>query len=629
MALYVSALNGGSNNHPTTSEEANGYATDFVNEGIVGSYTNTNSVAPMTGAFAVNAQGTPDMTVAVTSGVAYVTATPSGQSSQSMRVRLSANENVTIAANSSGSTKYDWVYIKIDPTNANNPNLAGDNVATLVTSRSTSNTSDDGTPPTYGVNIAVVTVANGASSITNGNIRDTRVQASATSVDTAVTTGWVQNTLPSVSSVTANGNRSYSVVFGSSVASTLSPGMRLRTTRTSAAPQNAFSLDGANDYYNDTTVSGMTFTDDFSVSAWVYCTAYTQSGIVSRYNGTSGWALFMNTDGTIFLRGYNASSANYSGVASYQSIPLNRWVHISAQLDMSTFTATTTTSYIMIDGVNVPAVVARAGTNPTALVQAGNLEIGSFNAGTAPFAGYIDQVAVYSAKVTQATHLAAMNQALTGSETSLISAYSNGSTTDLNTTNANNLTAQNGATTVANSPFGNNGVSSTLDYAKVTAVATTTATVVVPSGCTIPTTGGVSAVAYSTQSNPFGWIDDESIRWIFPMAGWTLSPTGFSGTVESNNSIYRQDGNLVRGYIEISGTSNATTLTFTLPVAPKKTTRLTGFSVSDNGAAVTTSGRIDITAGSLTATAYKDLASNTWTNINGKAIRGWFMYEAA
>jgi len=179
MALYVSALNGGSNNHPTTSEEANGYATDFVNEGIVGSYTNTNSVAPMTGAFAVNAQGTPDMTVAVTSGIAYVTATPSGQSSQSLRVRLSANQNVTISANSSGSTKYDWVYLKIDPTNANNPNLAGDNVATLVTSRSTSNTSDDGTPPTYGILLAVVTVANGATSITNGNIRDARVRANA------------------------------------------------------------------------------------------------------------------------------------------------------------------------------------------------------------------------------------------------------------------------------------------------------------------------------------------------------------------------------------------------------------------------------------------------------------------
>jgi hypothetical protein len=39
----------------------------------------------------------------------------------------------------------------------------------------------------------------------------------------------------------------------------------------------------------------------------------------------------------------------------------------------------------MIDGVNVPASVTRGGTNPTSLIQAGNLEIGSINGGTATF----------------------------------------------------------------------------------------------------------------------------------------------------------------------------------------------------------------------------------------------------
>jgi hypothetical protein len=323
--------------------------------------------------------------------------------------------------------------------------------------------------------------------------------------------GWT-SLVQNISTVTANGNRSYTLGFDASVSSILSDGMRLRTTRTSAATTNAFSLDGANDYYNDTTVAGMTFTDDFSVSAWVYPTAYGGTTIVSRYNGTSGWMFLINTDGTVSLRGYNAGAANLSRVDSYQSVPLNRWTHVSAQLDMSTFTATTTTSYVMIDCVNVPAVVSRTGTNPTALIQAGNLEVGSFNAGASPFAGYIDQVAIYSAKVTQATHLAAAHQGLTGSETSLISAYANGSVTDLNTTNANNLTAQNGATTVASAPWGNRGTSSTLDYALVMAVSTTNVTVQVPEGCTIPTSGGVSAVAYSTQANPYGFVSDKG-RW--------------------------------------------------------------------------------------------------------------------
>jgi hypothetical protein len=322
--------------------------------------------------------------------------------------------------------------------------------------------------------------------------------------------GWTVG-LPAVSSVTALGNRSYTVDFADTVSNVISEGMRIRTTRTVASTQNAFSLDGSNDYYNKTSPAGMTFTDDFSVSAWVYLTAYQAGNIASRYNGTSGWAFQVKADGTVQMIGFNAGAANYSFVKSYQSIPLNKWVHISAQLDMSTFTATTTTSYVMIDGVNVPATVTRGGSNPTALIQAGNLEIGTLNTAE-PFAGYIDQVAIYSAKVTQATHLAAMHQGLTGSETSLISAYVNGSVTDLNTTNANNLTAQNGATGIASSPFGNRATSSTLDYALVMKVDDDEITVQVPEGCTIPTSGGVSAVAYSTQANPYGFVSDKG-RW--------------------------------------------------------------------------------------------------------------------
>lgn len=182
MAIFTNILRGGSNNHETTAENANAIATDFIAEGIVGAVANTSGVAPATGGFAVNAQGTPDMTVAVGSGVAYVTATPSGQASQSLRVYNNASANVTIAANSTGSTRYDYIYLSVDATNANNPNLAGDNVSTLVVSRSTSASSDDGTPPTYGYLLARVAVSNGATSITNGNITDMRSETAPTAV---------------------------------------------------------------------------------------------------------------------------------------------------------------------------------------------------------------------------------------------------------------------------------------------------------------------------------------------------------------------------------------------------------------------------------------------------------------
>jgi hypothetical protein len=184
MSIFTSLLTAGTNSHQETSENANAVATDFVSQGVIGAITNTSGVAPSTGAFAVNAQGTPNMTVAVSSGVAYVTATPTSQNSQTFRVRNTASVNVTISANSSGSTKYDWIYLQIDATKAANPAVDASDVATLVVSRSSSSTADNGTPPTYGYNLAVVTVANAASSITNGNIADKRTLASSSPANT-------------------------------------------------------------------------------------------------------------------------------------------------------------------------------------------------------------------------------------------------------------------------------------------------------------------------------------------------------------------------------------------------------------------------------------------------------------
>ncbi len=326
---------------------------------------------------------------------------------------------------------------------------------------------------------------------------------------TATSQGWTPlGDVPDT--VTANGNRNYDLQFNGVVhTSTLSPGMKLQLTRTVAAPDQCTDLEaGSSQYYSKTSPAGMTFTDDFVVSAWIKLESYTLGYIASRYNGTSGWALRQDANGQITLVGYNAGAANFRYVTSYASIPLNKWVHVTAQLDMSAHTATTTTSYVMFDGVDVAAFVGQGGTNPTALIQAGNLEIGSTNGGTGPFDGKLAQVAIYNAKVTQATIKASMDRTLSGSETSLISAYSfDNSINDLNA-NANNLTAQGSAVaTATDSPFANAVAAGLLEYAEINSVTFSTNTTVnvrVPDTCQIPTTGGVSAVSYSTQSNPYG-----------------------------------------------------------------------------------------------------------------------------
>lgn len=329
------------------------------------------------------------------------------------------------------------------------------------------------------------------------------------------TQGWTTvGQLPNTITPHASVPNVYTLTFnGVDVRPTIAPRMFLQGARSVAAPDKSTLLNGTNQYWNRTaSINGITFTDDFAVSAWIKLNSYNISGdsvIASRYNSTSGWKFVINSNGQLKLSGFNGGSGNESTVISSNSVPIGRWVHVAAQLDMSSFTATTTTSYIMIDGVDTSAAVSRSGTNPTSLVQAGNLEIGTMNSGTFPLNGQITQVALYNAKVSQATILASKDRGLTGSETNLISAWAfNGSGADLNTTNNNTLTGQNSVVaTNADSPFGNNGASTTLEYMEIldTAFSTNSTVVVrVPPGCQLPSTGGLSALNYSTQPRAYG-----------------------------------------------------------------------------------------------------------------------------
>jgi len=179
MATKItSVLTGGSNSHQTSATEINNIATDFIAQGVVGTI-GLNTGSGGTGSFAVSAQASPGMSVRVTQGQAYVTGTPTGGTSQTVRVSMDTFEDVTIAANATGGTRYDWIYIKLDPDKMVNPAVDASDVATLTTSRSTSSSTDNGTPPTYGYCLAVVTVSNGASSITNSNITDSRIKTGA------------------------------------------------------------------------------------------------------------------------------------------------------------------------------------------------------------------------------------------------------------------------------------------------------------------------------------------------------------------------------------------------------------------------------------------------------------------
>lgn len=338
-----------------------------------------------------------------------------------------------------------------------------------------------------------------------GALRSSAVQT-ALGISGGAGDGWSilnAGTAPTVATGYNKGNKEYDLTFaGVDLTSVLSAGMRLKLTRGTTAPTQCADLESSSSQYaSKTSPTGISFTDDFTCEAWVKVESYTGLGmtIISRFNGTSGWEFRLGTAGQIEILGYNAAGANVSYSQSYQSVPLNQWVHIAATLDMSTFTAAGSPMYL--NGTLIPSTVARGGTNPTALVQAGDLQIGRVNT-AGFFDGKIADVRLWSVVRTATQIRDNMNQQLVGNETNLVAYYKlNGNLND-STSNANNLTGSGGAVATDT----DNPMKST-EYAiviKVSFSTNTTATVLTGTDYNIPNMT-LSNPYYSTQSIPFGF----------------------------------------------------------------------------------------------------------------------------
>jgi len=367
-----------------------------------------------------------------------------------------------------------------------------------------------------------------------------------------VVSGW--ESLPvAPNTVTNNGNRSYDLVFnGTDLTDTVSEGMRLRTTRTVSAPTQCADLESSSSqYFSKTSPAGLSFTTTFTCSAWVKLESYgAAGGIIARRNAnTEGWSFRIGASGQPELTGLRIASNN-KAIQAYQSIPLNKWVHVAACLDMTV--GDTSAQKIWIDGVEVPRAYVLNGT-ATAIIQGTvAMTVGAEQStGTNPFDGKIAQASVHSACLSDAQIKALMTQTISSSSPSIVSGFTlNGVLTDV-TANANDLTAVASATaTNVDSPFGSY-LGGTLDYGIITKTAfstNTTLTVQFPEGSCPPTSGGVSAVAYSTQAVPYlfprdsgrweveslsndntssitgSWTNPGSFRITVPVGSWTISP---------------------------------------------------------------------------------------------------------
>lgn len=174
MAVKVRTVRGGTNSYQTPPEDFNWLVNQGITDGVIGTIANAT---PDTGSFAVQAQSTPDMTVKVKSGTLIMAATPTSESERKFGVELTADSNVTIASNSSGSTKYDKVIVVLPAATLRNPPADGDftEAATLTTERH--NAASEAVTTANAYELAEVTVINGAASIANTDIADKRENA--------------------------------------------------------------------------------------------------------------------------------------------------------------------------------------------------------------------------------------------------------------------------------------------------------------------------------------------------------------------------------------------------------------------------------------------------------------------
>ena len=363
---------------------------------------------------------------------------------------------------------------------------------------------------------------------------------SLTDLFTTTPQGWTNQT-PAISAVVANGNRSYTLTHASSIASVVSPGMRRRFTRTVAA--NTYmggAFNGSSHYFTKTTPSGTlgTVTNNFTIEAYVQPTSYASGAICARADATPNnqFYLSMEATGQIRVAVANGGAANVRYLDTYQSIPLNKKTHIAVS-----WTSGTVVMYF--DGVSVPVNAAvTGGTAPTTAGTGGDFSIGRRGGYAGQyFPGYISNVAVFDAVLSATTIKNHSTIKLLGSETNCIGAWALDNAATDQSSAGNNLTATGGVGYTNISPFGNNGVSSTLEYGLTMSVSSDGLTEVVqcPEGCALPTTGGITASAYSSMANPYGWVSDKG-RWVVATVGNTseaVTISGINGWYGSNHKI--------------------------------------------------------------------------------------------
>lgn len=350
--------------------------------------------------------------------------------------------------------------------------------------------------------------------------------------------------------------RTFDIQFaGANYTDRLSKGMKLSIPRIGTVPTLSANFNGTSQYASKSTPAGLTFTDDFTAEAWIWLDPIGAQGcdIIGRASATNnGYRFGVSNRGQLYLLGYNTS---YRGGYSQGTVPVGRWVHVAASLDLSANTAK-----MYIDGVEVSSEMQQSGT-VTSIAQVGDVMIGRRAGGNSDYMdGRISDVRLWNGIRTAQNIRKNLGKQLTGSESGLVGYWKLTGDFNDSTTNANHMNPLNGLTaSFAAYPF------SSTEYANIVTVPSFTGgntimTVKTGLSKTLPMdTLGTASV--STVAQPYGCPEDVARGRID--TGWQKVAiiAGFAETNASEFPMVRRIGNIVytKGVFASTGTSASNT----------------------------------------------------------------------
>lgn len=124
--------------------------------------------------------------------------------------------------------------------------------------------------------------------------------------------------------------------------------------------------------------------------------------------------------------------------------------------------------------------------------------------------------------------------------------------------------------------------------------------------------------AQRVEYGPTEWIDYSNASTI---TGWSA--------LTAQQIFYQKRGNIVKGFFYISGTSDAVSVSFTMPYTASAdiTYHVSACRGADNGANITNACLVQVVYGTKDVVIYSDMAGGAWTNAGTKMVAGQFEYK--